>query len=104
MNESLLRLLIKCAILESKERIPGGLASNKSLHDIADKHGVSLSHINAQLSKGVKVEMEHTDDKKWLARLQRTILWKTPTTMMSWRRWKRESAEHSFSYLSLMVP
>jgi hypothetical protein len=78
MNESLLRLLIKCAILESKERIPGGLASNKSLHDIADKHGVSLSHINAQLSKGVKVEMEHTDDKKVAREIAKDHLMEDP--------------------------
>jgi len=63
MNESLLRRMIKSVLRES-ERIHGGLADGKTLQDIADKHGVSLSHIKTQMKKGIKVEMEHTDDEK----------------------------------------
>ena len=41
-------------------KIDGCLASGKSTKDLADKHGVSVEQIEAQLEKGVKVEMEHT--------------------------------------------
>lgn len=49
-----------CAAPE--ENIPGGLAAGKTAEDIAAKHGVTVDEINAQLEKGTKVEMEHTDN------------------------------------------
>ena len=45
------------------EKLKGGVADNKTLQDIADKHGVTLSVIESALADGIKVEMEHTDDK-----------------------------------------
>lgn len=45
------------------DKIKGGLADNKSLQDIADKHSVSLSVIESALADGIAVEIEHTDDK-----------------------------------------
>lgn len=47
-----------------KEKIPGGLAKGKSIQDLADKHKVSIQQIKSQLSKGIKIESEHTTDKK----------------------------------------
>lgn len=47
-----------------QEEIPGGLASGKTAADVAAKHNVSVEEINAQLEKGKKVELEHTDDEK----------------------------------------
>lgn len=44
--------------------IPGGLSDDMTPQQIADKHGVDISEIEAALVKGVKVEMEHTDDEK----------------------------------------
>ena len=38
------------------------LAKNKSIQDIADKHGVGLGVIKQQLQMGTNVEKEHTDD------------------------------------------
>ena len=38
------------------------LAKGMSLRDISDKHGVSFEDIKKEAKKGVKVEMEHTDD------------------------------------------
>lgn len=35
-----------------------------SLDDLVKKHGVSRSQLQAQLDKGIKVELEHTSDKK----------------------------------------
>jgi hypothetical protein len=46
----------------SEEEIEGGLADDKTVKDIADKHSVNIKDIVAQIKKGKEVEMEHTDD------------------------------------------
>lgn len=53
----------KDILSEQKDKIPGGLADNKSLDDIAKKHNVSLEQIKKQIEAGVKIELEHTNDK-----------------------------------------
>lgn len=62
VDESLLRKMIRNVLLESKEHIVGGLASHRSINDIAKRHDVSTDIIKAQIKKGIKVEMEHTTD------------------------------------------
>lgn len=52
------------AAAAQQEEIPGGLASGRTPEDVAAKHNVSVDEINAQLAKGTKVELEHTDDEK----------------------------------------
>ena len=54
--------------METKEeKIKGGLADKKSFNDLVKKH-IKVKNIETiikdQLRKGIKVEMEHTDDKK----------------------------------------
>ena len=44
------------------DNLNGGLADNKTIEDIAQKHGVAVEVIQAQLQKGLDVEKEHTDD------------------------------------------
>lgn len=51
-------------IEKAKDHIKGGLSDNLSIEQIAEKHGVSVKKITKQIKKGVKVEMEHTDDKQ----------------------------------------
>lgn len=48
----------------NEDTFPGGLADKYSLDDLAKKHGVGVDEIKSQIAKGMKVEMEHTDDKK----------------------------------------
>ena len=61
----------KLKITESKEKIPGGLGSKlkgsmKHQHqEIADMHGVPVEEIEAELAKGIKVEMEHTNEESY---------------------------------------
>ena len=50
-------------IKASDEEIPGGLADNLSVKDIARKHGISERIIRRQLQKGIRHEMEHTKDR-----------------------------------------
>lgn len=45
------------------EQLEGGLGDNLSVEDIAKKHKVSKETIENQLEIGIKVEMEHTNDK-----------------------------------------
>ena len=47
-----------------EEILKGGLADNKTLEDISKKHKVSLSSIESQAKKGLKVEKEHTSNHK----------------------------------------
>lgn len=56
-----------------EEKIKGGLADNKSLYDIAKKHypeldrtGINkrMAKLKTELSKGIRVEMEHTKDEE----------------------------------------
>jgi len=48
--------------LPKTESIMGGLADHITVEDLAQMHKVSLSQILSQLNKGVKVEMEHTNN------------------------------------------
>lgn len=50
--------------IEKANNIKGGLADNKTVEDIAEKHGVTVKHINRQLKMGLKVEKEHTDSEE----------------------------------------
>jgi hypothetical protein len=62
-DEEFVRNVIKMSDLFSEEKIVGGLAANKTVDDIASKHGVEASFIEGQLKIGIDVEMEHTTDK-----------------------------------------
>ena len=44
--------------------IKGGKADKMTAKDIADKFKLPVKNINAQITKGVKIEMEHTDNKE----------------------------------------
>ena len=47
---------------KSIEYIAGGKAEGMTLEDIAKSHGVDIKLINDQISMGVKIEVEHSDD------------------------------------------
>lgn len=44
--------------------IPGGLAQGLNLTDIANKHKVDIDELMKEFQMGIKVEMEHTTDRK----------------------------------------
>ena len=50
--------------IKEENKLVGGKADNLSLEDIAKKHKVSIDKIKEQVHKGIKVEMEHTNDTK----------------------------------------
>jgi len=69
-----------------EDKIPGGLAQNKTLEDIAKKHikgtkiGIRrmLVFLKEQLWKGVKIEMEHTTDENIAEEIAMDHLWEDP--------------------------
>jgi len=62
-------------IAVQKDEIPGGLAKGKTTKDLANKYNVELSKIKEQLTKGIKVEMEHTTDVRIAAEIAMDHLW-----------------------------
>jgi predicted DNA-binding protein YlxM (UPF0122 family) len=52
------------ANVDEANTIKGGKADKLSVKDIADKFNVSVDSVKSQIKKGVKVEMEHTNDKE----------------------------------------
>jgi hypothetical protein len=78
VNESMkLKRFDKFRIHEA-EQLKGGLADGKSVEDIAKKHGVNSSQIEAQIRKGKKVEMEHTDDESRAIEIAKDHLMEDP--------------------------
>lgn len=61
-NARRLRKFIRTVLIENQ--IQGGKADKMTPKKIADKFNLSVSKIEAQLAKGVEVELEHTNDKK----------------------------------------
>lgn len=60
------------------ESLLQGLAKGMSVEDIANKHNVSVEQIQDQLEKGIKVEFEHTKDKKVAEQIAKDHLFETP--------------------------
>jgi hypothetical protein len=50
--------------LTETNKLKGGKADKLTPEDIAKKFKVSISRIHAQIRKGIKVEMEHTNDRE----------------------------------------
>lgn len=63
---------------EDAEKIKGGLADSKSISDLAKKHNVEESVIEKALAKGIKVEMEHTSDKKTAEEIAKDHIFEDP--------------------------
>lgn len=62
----------------NEDEIPGGLADDLSIEDIAKRHSVSVGEIEEQLEKGKRVEMEHTDDEEKAVEIAKDHLMEMP--------------------------
>jgi hypothetical protein len=79
--------IAKIDTINESEEIKGGLADNKTLVQIAKKHDAKgYYHINnmvdslkEQLKMGLKVEMEHTNDKDKAKEIALDHLWEDPS-------------------------
>lgn len=50
--------------IQNHNLIPGGLSDHKTVKDIAKKYDVSVDTVLSKIKKGIKVELEHTNDRK----------------------------------------
>jgi hypothetical protein len=63
---------------EIEDKIKGGLSDRMSLQDLAKKHKVDVEHINKQFKLGLKVEMEHTNQKEVAKEIVKDHLYEDP--------------------------
>jgi hypothetical protein len=66
------------SLCAKSDLLPGGLADNKKVSDIALHHGVPVDFISRQLSAGIEVEMEHTNDRNKATEIALDHLWELP--------------------------
>jgi len=69
----------------NEDQIKGGLSDNMSLEDIANKHEKDpqeidnmIQFLEVQLEKGIKVEMEHTEDPEIATEIAKDHLFEDP--------------------------
>jgi DNA-binding CsgD family transcriptional regulator len=62
----------------SEEEVTGGLADGKTPEEIADMHGVAVEQILDQIEKGIKVELEHTDNEEMAKEIAMDHLYEIP--------------------------
>jgi len=61
-----------------EEKLEGGVADSKSLEELAKKHKVDVKMLTKQFNKGIKVEMEHTDNKQMAKEIARDHISEDP--------------------------
>ncbi len=54
---------LRSIVFSEEEKVEGGKADDMTPEDLAEKHGVDLKDIEKEIEVGVRIEMEHTDDK-----------------------------------------
>jgi hypothetical protein len=64
--------------IKEGEILKGGKADNKNLEDLVKKHRIPLVDIKKQLSKGIKTEMEHTENKSKAMEIAMDHLYEDP--------------------------
>jgi hypothetical protein len=90
MDQTLKRLKEQYMRLYEAEKLKGGLADGKSLEDIAKHHNVPIEEIQAEFTMGVKVETEHTDDKKVAREVCSDHLWEDPKYYSKLKKMEKE--------------
>lgn len=63
-EEHVYMILGKMLKKKNEDKVAGGKADKATPESVAKKHGVSVDKINKEIQMGIKVELEHTDDKK----------------------------------------
>lgn len=66
---------LKDKIKEMNNKLKGGVGDKKTLDQIAEKHKCDVEVLKNELSKGIKVELEHTNDEKIAKEIALDHLW-----------------------------
>lgn len=56
----------------------GGLSDKKTLEQVADKHGLTTDQLQFALNQGIKIEMEHTQDRGVAEKIALDHLYESP--------------------------
>jgi hypothetical protein len=64
--------------LTIEDKIPGGESDGMNLYDIANYHNCDIDELSNQLQIGIKVEMEHTSDRKIAEEIAMDHLYEDP--------------------------
>jgi len=64
--------------LTIEDKIPGGKSAGMNLYDIANYHNCDIDELSNQLQIGIKVEMEHTSDRKIAEEIAMDHLYEDP--------------------------
>lgn len=65
--------------LSETEELKGGLSDDKTLEQLAKKHNYKVESLKKQLEMGIKVEMEHTNDKEKAKEIAMDHLYEDPS-------------------------
>lgn len=95
-----------------EEKLKGGLSDNKTLEDIAKKHDKKgyyhiddmISSLKKELDKGIKIEMEHTKDKKRAKEIAMDHLWEHPNYYTRLKKIETKEATGSGSVGAYSAP
>lgn len=63
------------SVQETVDLVPGGLAKNKTLEDLAKKYRTTTLEAGTKLAKGMDIEKEHTDSKTIAKEIAMDHLW-----------------------------
>jgi len=88
----------------SEEKLKGGKSDKKTINDIVKKHKINLDSIKKQLIKGMKVEMEHTKDKKVAQEIAMDHLYEDPKYYDKLKKIENKEATGSGSAGAFVAP
>ena len=75
-------------------KIKGGLADNLKPKDIADKFDLPVSKINKELQMGIKVELEHTKNRKTAEDIAMDHLYEIPDYYTRLKKMEKQATTH----------
>tara|TARA_R110000772_G_scaffold12063_3_gene37224 strand:- start:2120 stop:3112 length:993 start_codon:yes stop_codon:yes gene_type:complete len=77
-----------------KDKLKGGMSDNKSLQDIADKFNLSVYKIRKELNMGVKIEMEHVNEKSFAREISLDHLIEIPDYYTRLKKMEKEGIKY----------
>jgi hypothetical protein len=93
LNSSTLQDHMKYKQGFTEENLEGGVSDGKTLEDIAKKHKVNIEVIKKELSSGMKVEMEHTDNKSKAKEIAMDHLFEDPNYYTKLKKMETKESE-----------
>jgi hypothetical protein len=79
-----------------ENKIPGGLAKDLDLKDIAKIHGVNIKDLFVSLNNGIKVELEHTNDKEIAKEIALDHLYEDPKYYEKLKKIEEDESLHKW--------